>query len=179
MFWLGTIFTVLNFVCYCLSRFMKEKKAMLLWDLMAKVFISMGLYCFDSLSGAYISMAVFFMLIVANIKERLNKRWLGAYLFFEGLYLTILYCTYIGISSILVVITDSVTLFCIWWLPPQKMRLVGALNGFTYLSYQISIKNWAGMLEIFVILSNFLSYLKYRTIRQLRKNLSKQKRSKK
>ncbi len=173
MILLGYLFTVLNYVCYCLSRFMRLKKAMLLWDLMAKVFISMGLYCFGSLSGAYISMAVFFMLIVANIRERLNKKWLGSYLFFQALYLVILYYTYIGISSILVVLTVSITLFSVWWLPPQKMRLVGGLNGFTYLAYQISIRNWAGLLEIFVILSNFISFWKYRKIRQTHTKLRK------
>ena len=36
------------------------------------------------------------------------------------------------------------------------------INCFTYLAYQISIKNWAGLLEILVILSNFFSFLKYK-----------------
>ena len=102
------------------------------------------------------------MLIIANIKERLNKKWLFGYIFFQSLYLAIVFHTYVGISSILVLMTVSITLFCIWWLPPQQMRVVGGLNCFTYLAYQISIKNWAGLLEIFVILSNFFSFLKYK-----------------
>ena len=162
MVWLGYFFTVLNYACYCLSRFMKHKKMMLLLDLLAKVFTALGLYYLDSLSGAYIFMAVFFMLIIANIKERLNKKWLFGYIFFQSLYLAILFYTYAGISSILVVTTVSITLFCIWWLPPQQMRIVGGLNCFTYLAYQISIKNWAGLLEILVILSNLFSFLKYK-----------------
>ena len=162
MIWLGYFFTILNYACYCLSRFMKHKKMMLLLDLLAKVFTALGLYFLDSLSGAYIFIAVFFMLIVANIKERLNKKWLFGYIFFQSLYLAILLYTYAGIPSILVVTTVSITLFCIWWLPPQQMRVVGGLNCFTYLAYQISIKNWAGLLEILVILSNFFSFLKYK-----------------
>ena len=162
MIWLGYFFTILNYACYCLSRFMKHKKMMLLLDLLAKVFTALGLYFLDSLSGAYIFIAVFFMLIVANIKERLNKKWLFGYIFFQSLYLAILLYTYAGIPSILVVTTVSITLFCIWWLPPQQMRVVGGLNCFIYLAYQISIKNWAGLLEILVILSNFFSFLKYK-----------------
>ena len=135
---------------------------MLLLDLLAKVFMSFALYFMGSLSGAYITMAVFMMLIIVNIKEQLNKKWLWVYALFQSLYLGILFLTYDGISSILVVLTVSITLFSIWWLPPQKMRLVGGLNGFTYLAYQISIKNWAGLLEIFVILSNLCSFLKYK-----------------
>ncbi len=167
MIWLGYFFTALNYACYCLSRFMKHKKMMLLLDLLAKVFTALGLYFLDSLSGAYIFIAVFFMLIIANIKERLNKRWLFGYIFFQSLYLAILFYTYVGISSVLVVATVSVTLFCIWWLPPQQMRFIGGLNCFTYLAYQISIKNWAGLLEIFVILSNFFSFWKYKRAEKL------------
>ena len=87
---LGYIFTILNYACYCLSRFMKTKKMMLLLDLISKVFTSLGLYCLNSLSGAYVFIAVFFMLIVANIKERLNKQWLAVYIFFQSIYLIIL-----------------------------------------------------------------------------------------
>lgn len=162
MIWLGYLFTILNYGAFCLSRFMKHKKMMLLLDLLAKIFTALGLYFLNSLSGAYIFIAVFFMLIVANIKERLNKKWLLGYVFFQSLYMAILFCTYVGISSILVAATVSVTLFCIWWLPPQQMRVVSGLNSFTYLAYQISIKNWSGLLEILVILSNLFSFLKYR-----------------
>ena len=120
------------------------------------------IYRKDGISVAYIFMAVFFMLIIANIKERLNKRWMLGYIFFQSLYIAILFYTYVGISSILVVTTVSITLFCIWWLPPQQMRVIGGLNCFTYLAYQISIKKWAGLLEILVILSNLFSFLKYK-----------------
>lgn len=162
MIFLGYLFTLLNYVCYCLSRFMKQKTEMLALNLIAKIFTVLGLYCLSSLSGAYTYMVVFFLLIVANIKERLHKEWLCGYIFFQSLYLIILYITYAGLSSILVVLTVSINLFSIWFLPPQKMRLVGAFNCLTYLSYQISIKNWAGLLEIFVLMSNILSFIKYR-----------------
>lgn len=162
MIWWGYFFTLLAYTTYCLSRFMKYKKMMLSLDLISKVFTAMGLYFLDSLSGAYIFIVVFFMLIAVNIKERLHKKWLLGYVFFQITYLVILFFTYIGVSSVLVTLTVSVTLFHIWWLPPQQMRIVGGINGVTYLAYQISIKNWAGLLEIVVILSNLLSYLKYR-----------------
>lgn len=158
----GYFFTALNYACYCLSRFMKQKKMMLLLDLVSKIFTALGLYFLDSLSGAYIFIIVFFMLIIANIKERLGKKWSIGYIFFQSLYCIVLFYTYAGISSILVFLTVSVTLFCIWWLPPQQMRIIGGINCFTYLAYQISIKNWAGLLEILVIISNFAAFIKYR-----------------
>ena len=140
---------------------------MLLLDLTAKIFTAIGLYFLESLSGAYIFIAMFFVVIVANIKERLNKRWILAYLFFQSLYIIILLYTYGGISSILVVVSVSITLFYIWWLPPQQMRIIGGLNGFIYLAYQVSIKNWAGLLGIFVVLSNIFSFIKYKKTKQI------------
>ena len=70
-----------------------------------------------------------------------------------------------GISSILVFLTSSISLLSIWWLKPQKMRIVGMATSITSLFYQISIKNWAGLLEIVVICSNILSFAKYRKSR--------------
>ncbi|MBO7483904.1 MAG: YgjV family protein [Alphaproteobacteria bacterium] len=167
---LGYIFTALNYLIYCVSRFMPSKKTMLLLDLLSKILMAIGLYFLNSLSGAYMTIAIFFMLIVANIKEQLNKKWAYWYVFFQGLYFLILFFTYEGFSSILITATVSTALFSVWWLQPQQMRLISFLNGFTYLAYQISIKNWAGLLEIFLILSNFLSFFKYRKCNKKNKN---------
>ena len=159
---LGYIFTILNYICYCSGRFMRQKAAILTLDLIAKLFTAAGLYCLSSLSGAYIYVIAFIMLILANIKERIHKEWLWGYILFQSIYFTILYTTYVGISSILVTLTASIKLFCVWFLPPQQMRFWGGINSFTFLAYQISIKNWAGLLEIFSLFSNFFSFIKYR-----------------
>ena len=165
IFW-GYLFTVLSYGCFCLSRFMKRKVMILTLDLLAKILTILGLYCFHSLSGAYVFMAVFVMLIVVNIKERLHAKWLFGYLFFQTVYLVVLYYTYIGISSILVIFCTSVTLFANWWLPPQLIRLVGGWNGILFLIYQLSIGNWAGLLEVFAIGSSLLAFIKYRRKRR-------------
>ena len=159
---LGYTFTIINYICYCLSRFVKTKQMMLLLDLIAKIFTIAGLYCLGSMSGAYIFCFTFFLLIIANIKEKYHKTWFPVYLFFQSAYFFILLIAFEGISSVLVFITSSITLWCIWWLPPQKMRFIGGLNSILYLIYQISIKNWAGLIELAVIYSNFAAYLKYK-----------------
>ena len=159
---LGYIFTVLNYGCYCLSRFMKRKVVILTLDLIAKIFTALGLYCLNSLSGSYIYILTFIMLIVGNIKERANKEWIGGYILFQSLYFIILYETWAGISSVLVFLVATLKLFSVWFLPPQGMRFMGGINSWIYLMYQMSIKNWAGLLEIFSFLSNVLSYMKYK-----------------
>lgn len=162
LIFLGYLFTAINYICYCISRFVKTKQMMLLLDLVAKIFTIAGLYCLGSLSGAYLFCITFFLLIIANIKEKQRKKWTFGYWVFQGLYIFILCYAFEGISSVLVFITSSINLCCVWWLPPQKMRIVGGLNSVLYLLYQISIKNWAGLIEIAVIYSNFAAYLKYK-----------------
>lgn len=164
---LGYVFTALNYVCYCYSRFVKEKKNMLLYDILAKIFTVIGLYCLGSLTGAYNMIVSLTLLITANIKERRAEKFgrvlnIVLYSVFEIAYITIMAFTFKGVPSVLITITSSITLMNIWWLPPQKMRLVGGCNSILFLTYQLTIKNWAGLLEMLVLISNFTSYLKYR-----------------
>ena len=154
---LGYIFTALNYLIYCISRFRRKKKTMLALDLWAKILTILGLYCLGSLSGAFSFIIVFCVLIAANIKERLKKKWTALYILFQWLYIMILICTYQGISSALVFTTSSISLFSNWWFPPQKLRFAGGCNSILFVIYQISIKNWAGLLELFVMFSNFAS----------------------
>lgn len=44
----------------------------------------------------------------------------------------------------------------------SKMRIAGMATSILSLLYQISIKNWAGLLEIIVICSNAASFTKYK-----------------
>jgi len=159
---LGYLFTVINYVFYCISRFAAKKTTILFLDLIAKIFTILGLYCLGSLSGAICFIITFFLLIVANIKEQYNKKWMLGFIIFQSLYILTLIYQYDGLPSILIFATSSVNLLCVWWLSPQNMRIVGGINSFFFLGYQISIKNWAGLIEILVILSNALSYLKYK-----------------
>lgn len=170
MILLGYFFTVINYICYCISRFVKTKQMMLFLDLVAKIFTILGLYCLGSLSGAYSFIITFFLLIVANIKEKYNQRWMPVYLLFQVLYIVVvLFMAFEGVSSILVFINASLNLLCVWWLSPQKMRFLGGINSIFYLAYQICIKNWAGLIEIAVIYCNFAAYVKYKKTTQAEK----------
>ena len=135
---------------------------MLLLDLMAKIFTILGLYCLGSMTGVWTFVLMFVWLIVANIKEKYNKKWLSAFILFQALYFAILFYTYVGVSSFLVFLSASIYLYCTWWLPPQQIRVIGGFNSFLYLAYQICIKNWAGLIEILVIVSNFAAFFKNR-----------------
>ncbi len=158
-------FTILNYIFYCSSRFCKEKKNMLLFDILAKISTIISLLLLSSITGAIVMCVSLIMLLVARYKEQkgMNKYLtIILYLLFIGIYVTNLILTYKGLSSILVTTTALLTLTSVWFLKPQNMRKMGILVSTIYLFYQISIKNWAGLLEAFVIVSNIASLIKYK-----------------
>lgn len=163
---LGYIFTVFNYLFYCISRFCRKKYQMLTLDLLAKLSTFAALFFLNSLSGAYSMLVSFLILIAANVKERKNSKWLPIYVAFQLSLVIIMIWKFAGISSILVFVTSTISLLSIWWLNPQKMRIAGMATSISSLLYQMSIKNWAGFLEIIVICSNVLSFSKYKRERK-------------
>ena len=158
----GYLFTILNYIFYCTSRFCRRKYQMLTMDLLAKIAFILGLYFLGSMSGVYSMAVTFFYLICANIKERLNRRWMGLYIFNEALLVYVMIHSFAGLSSVFIFASTSIALLAVWWLPPQQMRIAGLVGNIMTLLYNLSIRNWAGLFELAVIFSNFTSFLKYR-----------------
>ena len=162
MIYLGYLFTVINYIFYCISRFMRKKETILAMDLLAKLFTVVGLYGLGSITGVGNMLLIFVMNIVCYMKEKKKWKLTAIYWVFEMMLVFILWETYAGISSILVFSCSSITLLANWWLNPQHMRISAICGCVLYLAYQISIKNWAGLLELLALGSNFASWLKYR-----------------
>lgn len=163
---LGYTLTTLNYVCFIISRFLREKKWIVTLDVIAKILLICGLLCFGSLTGSYNMLITLVMLIVLNIKERKapDKKWTPIWALLEIALITVLIFTYKGLPSVLVFITSSVTVWHTWFMPPQIMRIIGGWNAILFFIYQMLIKNWAGALELLVVASNFTSYYKYKKI---------------
>ena len=162
LIYLGYGLTVVNYIFYCVSRYQRDKKNILFLDLFAKFCTVIALYCFNSLTGSYIMLLKFFIGIACYIKECKNYKLFGLYWLFQAVLIIIFWNTYVGISSVLIFVSSSISLFANWWLSPQYMRLCAVMAALFYLSFQISLANWAGLLEIVAISCNFGAYMKYR-----------------
>lgn len=158
---LGYVFTFLNYLLYCASRFCKEKHQMLALDLLAKAAFIMGLACMGSLSGAFSMLVLSLALIFAFVKEKRNHRWGPLYVIFQILLIYVMMTGFDGVSSVFVFLSTSIALISVWWMPPQKMRIAGVAGNVFTLMYQISIQNWAGLCELIVMSSNLSAYVKY------------------
>lgn len=164
--YIGYILTIINYIVYCYSRFQSNKKDILFLDLFAKACTVVALYCFSSLTGVYNMCITFVICLICYLKQRNNWKLMSCYWIFQALFVMVLMKTYIGISSILVFSCSSISLCANWWLSPQHMRLSAVFGSVIYLAYQISIANWAGLLEVFALISNLFSFLKYRKIKK-------------
>ncbi len=156
------ICTFLNYVLYCVSRFVKEKRTMLLLDLGAKILTIIALFLLGSMSGVYGFVIMMLAIVLSYIKEKKGYRWTVGYVLIELLYVLVLLFQFEGLSSILIFVSSSMTVFGIWFLRPQNMRKLGIVVSVIYLAYQLSIQNWAGLLEFFVLAANIISLIKYR-----------------
>lgn len=159
---LGYIFTIISYAVYCVGRYCKNKSGMLYTDILSKIIASAGFLYLRSYTAVGNMLGGIAVLCMASLKEKKHKKWTLMYVLLELMYVVILLNTMQGISSLIIFITSTISLYNIWWYTPQKMRVVGIVNSIIYIGFQISIKNWAGFLEIFVISSNISSYLKYR-----------------
>ena len=166
MIYLAYSLTAVNYLLYCLSRYMKQKKHMLLLDIIAKIVTTISFLLLDSKTGMF-NMLLAAVLLIFNYfyetKECITKKHNTiVFIIAVLIYCGILIVTYEGITSILVFITSVISLMSNQFLSPQKMRVTGVFNSIIYLSYQILLKNWAGLLEVLVIISNSTAWVKYR-----------------
>ncbi len=174
MIYLAYGLTAVNYLLYCLSRYMKQKKYMLLLDIGAKTVTTISFLLLGSKTGMF-NMLLAAALLVFNyfyetkecITKKYNKIVFGIAVL---IYCSILAFTYEDVTSILVFITSIISLTSNQFFPPQKMRVTGMFNSIIYLSYQILLKNWAGLLEVLVIISNSTAWFKYRKSENETKN---------
>ena len=155
------VLKVFNYLFYCISRFKKEKHQILYIDIISKLFVIASLWVFNSMSGVYMVSIQLLLLFVVYYKTKKNKKWNIGFILSMIALLTIALLQYEGISTILMLLSSICIIIGNWYLKPQHMRLIGIVASCFYLAYCITIKNYVGVLEIFVIISNISAYKMY------------------
>ena len=175
---MGMILTIISYAIYFISRFMKTKNKILIFDVTSKVVTIFALYFLGSLSGSLSTFVglisiCFIVFLENNIetkeskiekKNSLKKSTTNIiFSMFFVVYIVIGIFTYISISTVLVAITNLIVLIGNWYGNPQQIRKAGMIASVVYTLFQFSINNYVGViLEILVLISNILSYVKNR-----------------
>ena len=87
LIYIGYILTIINYIIYCFSRFLSNKKDILFLDLFAKACTVVALYCFGSLTGAYNMCITFVICLICYLKQRNNWKLMLCYWIFRKINL--------------------------------------------------------------------------------------------
>lgn len=164
MIYIGYVLTILSIILYAIGLQFKKKVHIILSQIICKLLTAISLFCFYSMSGVWLSIMSLGVLFISYLKESTNKDYKIFYFIFQLIYISILIITFDGISSILVFIGSSLSLFSLFWLREQPLRIVGFVKSIIYLIYQLVIGNWAGLTETIILYSYVSSYIKYKNL---------------
>ena len=158
----GYIFSAINYIVYCVGRFKKNKSTILIFSLASKLTTLISLYCFGSLSGAYIFAIDIVDTILCNLNEKYqwNIKWIY-FITTAGKYIVSSF-TFFFFFSILQLTQSTLNPFAAWYLNPQKMRIIGIIGAMCALGQLLLLGNYMGLLEIAVIIANIVSWSKYK-----------------
>ena len=162
MIYAGYALTALNYVLYCISRFQKNKRSILILDIFAKICTVLSFFLLSVKSGMISMLISLAAIIVFTIRDK-NKI---AYGVFFASYIACAVYTFTGLPEIILAISSILMLTANCFFEGQGIRFTGIIVSVLYLGFQISVKNYAGLLEIFVLIANIVSFIKYKRIEE-------------
>lgn len=160
---IGYIFTVLGYVSYWVGRFSKKKSILMYTNSLSSFFYILSFLAFKSYNGVSNSILVVLRGFCVVLKDKLNKKMYWLYLLFVIGFLANAIIFWQGAASIFVTICMLINVTANWFFESQKLRLATCVASIFYILFLFCIRNYVGiLLETTIILSNFLSYLKFR-----------------
>lgn len=161
---LGEVFTFVSYLIYWISVFKKEKKNMLLYDNLCKIFTILAFIVLKTYDGIANTVLSIIRNIIGNkIKDKNKKTKIFAFCIIL-IIMGILYAiSFSGISTIFVAICAIFNLYGVIMCNEQGLRICGMLGSIFYFCFMIAAKNYTGAAcEAITFISTFLSFIKYR-----------------
>ena len=160
----GQILTVLSYGIYYFSRFLKEKKNIMLYDNVSKAVTILSFIFLKSYDG----IATTIFTLVRNITGRavINKKLkvkIISFIILLAVMVGMYSVKFAGIGTIAVGISMLFNLVGVIFLGPQGMRICTSCGSVFYIIFQLSIKNTAGgICEFVTLIVNLVSFIKYK-----------------
>ena len=169
MIYLGYIFTTLGYISYWIGRFFKKKSVMMATNSLSSLFLAISFIFFNSYHGIANQVLVVARGIFINYKDKRQKPMHWLFVLFVMLFLIVTVIFWSGWASVFALITMLINIYANWYLPPQKLRIATVLASCFYEGFLICIGNWSGVaLELTIIISNFVSWYRYRRISEFK-----------
>lgn len=163
---IGQILTLLSYIVFWVSRYMKSKNNMLLYDNISRGFAILAFLCLSTYDGVKNTL---FVLVRNTIGQKIidkSKKVKIIVYVVMSICLCILYISSINkLATICVFICGLFNLYGVIMCDEQGVRLYGFIGGCFYASFLFFTKNYTGFIcELICLIVLVTSYLKYKSI---------------
>lgn len=161
---LGNILSFISYFIYWLGPLCKEKKNFLIFTTIGYFIGSISFLLLNSFAGIGNQFfAIGRNLICLKLKDSSMKIKMLFYIILLIVFISMIWLTWNGISSIFVFLCGMINLFANMFLPLQKIRITSSVASIMYIGYQFFIQNYLGTMCEFITFGILIgSYIKYK-----------------
>ncbi len=163
-FIVGQILTFISYLIFWISRFIKNKHKILLWDNISRVFAIISFIFLGTYDGIKNTLYVILRNVLGQFTNKKKKKYKLSALFIMFILLVLIYSfDFNGISTICVAICGLFNLYGVIMCNEQGIRLWGMIGSIFYMGFMIFTGNIVGFLcEIICFFVMLASYIKYK-----------------
>lgn len=163
-FLLGQGLTLISYIVFWFSRFIKRKNNILLWDNISRFFAIIAFVFLGTYDGIKNTIYVIFRNILGQITNSKNiKNKIITFLVMLTILITMYIISFNGISTIAIAISGIFNLYGVIMCNEQGLRIFGMLGSAFYMIFMFVTGNIVGTIcEIICFFVLLTSYFKYK-----------------
>ncbi len=163
-FIVGQVLTLISYLVFWISRFIKSKYKILLWDNISRFFAIVSFIFLGTYDGIKNTLYVILRNILGQYTNKKKKKYKLLTLFIMFILLVFIYCfDFHGISTICVAICGILNLYGVIMCNEQGIRFFGMLGSIFYIGFMVFTGNIVGILcEVICFFVMLVSYIKYK-----------------
>lgn len=168
-FILGQVFTLISYLIFWISRFLKNKNNILLWDNISRLVAIVAFLFLGTYDGIKNTLYVILRNTLGQITNKKKKNYkIITFLIMFILLILIYSFNFNGISTICVGICGILNLYGTIMCDEQGIRIFGMIGSSFYTAFMFFTGNIVGTIcEIICFVVMLSSYLKYRNKKEL------------
>lgn len=163
-FIVGQILTFISYLIFWISRFIKSKHKILLWDNISRVFAIISFIFLGTYDGIKNTLYVILRNVLGQFTNKKKKKYKLSALSITFILLIFIYSfDFQGISTICIAICGILNLYGVIMCNEQGIRLFGMIGSIFYMGFMVFTGNIVGFLcEIICFFVMLVSYIKYK-----------------
>lgn len=161
---LGQILTLISYLIFWVSRFMKKKKNILLLDNISRFFAIIAFYFLGTFDGIKNTLYVILRNTLGNITNKKENKYKIITFIIMLIILIIMYSiNFDGISTACIAICGILNLYGVIICNEQGIRIFGMIGSLFYTAFLCFTGNIVGTIcEIICFMVMLVSYIKYK-----------------